>query len=158
MAYRESRNIEASFIAAIEAALTNGGWTGVSTVKAFQKAYDTALPVICVRQNVTVHDPAEVGSTATYRTATILVDIFATSIGQAEDLKDFLISSLKGGFVYSTIIVTNNVAQKTTAGRITITKIIDTPVNLGDELTRLDVHDRYRWLLSFQCKTNKYEA
>jgi hypothetical protein len=156
--YRESRNLEASTIQRIETILTDNNYSGVEVVKTLSKAYDTTLPVICVRVGDTIHSGAELGTHLTQRKPLILIDVFANSDGQKLDLKDLLISGLKSGFVYyNYVIVDGAVSTKTADGRVVIESIIDTPVDLGVNKSDLDLHDRYRWLISLHCSKTKLE-
>jgi len=157
MAYRTGRNIIASVIDNIESLLQSNGWNGVSVVKGFAQAYETELPVICVRINTTEHNPIEVGSSLTVREPNLILDVFATSFGQAEDLKDFLVDELKAGMTYYTYTTVNGTVTGTSAGRLRVFSIKDYPVNFGSELTKIDKYDRYRWVVSMKVSTGQTE-
>ena len=149
MAYRISRNLETTLLEYIDAQLTAGGWTGVGVEKTFARIYDIALPSICLRVQDTDHDPVEIGSDSTVRTVMVLIDLFGTSDGNRLDLKDFLISVLKGGCPYYEFVTTtsgrnSSVDTRTLNGRIRVLNIDDTPVNFEIEKSDLDNHDRFR--------------
>jgi len=157
--YRITRNFEASIVKYIEAELVTANWTGVNVEKTFAKIYDIELPSICVRVGDTIHEKVEVGSDSTKRDAQVLIDIFAENDGQRLDLKDFLIDIFKGGLVFNEYTVTNGVISDTTSnGRIRVLDITDTPLNFNTDKSALDVHDRYRHILTLSVSTGKVEA
>ena len=158
MAYRVSRNIEASLIQFIEDQLV-GAWVGISVEKAFSRVYKIDLPVICIRCGTTSHDSTEIGGNSTVRTPNVLIDIFAEDDGQRLDLKDFLIEKLRGGCVYYDYTITNGqIISKTANGRIRVLNIDDTPIDFDVEKSKLDVHDRYRHLLSLSVSLGRVET
>ena len=131
--YRITRNIEASFIDFITFSV-NTDWSGINVEKTFARVYDLELPTICVR------------------------DVFCKSDGQRLDLKDYLIEKLKGGIVYYDYIIANGAIQtKTANGRIRVMSIDDTPVDFDMDKDKLDVHDRYRHLLSLTISLGRIE-
>ena len=78
------------------------------------------------------------------------------------DLKDFLVNALRNGCVYyefvtSTSSRTSSVETRTANGRLRILKIDDTTINFGTEKTKLDIHDRYRHLLTLTISRGKVE-
>ena len=89
--YRESRNLEISTKDYITEQI-NASWSGINVYRSFGEVSDNNLPAVCIRLGNTLHENVEVGDTATTRTATIFVDIFALDDGQRLDLKDFLIA------------------------------------------------------------------
>jgi len=156
--YRISRNIEASIIQYLESELI-GSWSDVNIEKTFSRVYNIDLPVICIRCGITSHDPAEIGGNSTVRTPSVLIDIFAKSDGQRLDLKDFLIEKLKSGCTYYDYTITNGqITSKVANGRIRITNIDDTPIDFDIEKSKLDVHDRYRHLLTLTCSLGRIEV
>jgi len=157
MSYRATRNIEASFIEAIQT-LMNADWSGVSVEKSFSRVYNIALPVICVRVGSTVHNKVEVGSDATMREPQVFIDIFGSDEGNKLDLKDYLVEKLKSGIVYNTYVIHNGTVQtRTASGRIRVLKIDDVPVSFDTEKDKLDVHDRYRTLITLTVSLGKVE-
>lgn len=158
MAYRQSRNIEASIIEYLTTQLATDSWV-VTVEKTFSKIYKINLPSICVRVGDTLHDRIEIGSTSTKRTATVLIDLFCQDDGQRLDLKDYLQSILKSGLVYYEYIIVNRVVDSKTAnGRISVLEIIDTPINSDVDRDDLDIHDRFRHLLSLQINLSTVEV
>lgn len=156
MAYRISRNLEASLIDYIREELEDAGWADITVEKIIPT--DISLPTICVRLSDTAHNYAELGSNATMRTPLVLIDIFGSNDGNRLDLKDFLISILKGGCPYYEYTIVNNVASKTQNGRITVTNIADTPVDLNVPKSDLDLSDRWRHLLSITIDLERVES
>lgn len=163
--YRVSRNIEASIIQYIEDQLTAGGWTGITVEKTFKRVYDIPVDTfnkngaICVRVGDTTHTQAEIGETSTRRFPFVLIDIFASSDGQRLDLKDYLVSVLKGGMPYYEYETSGNtITSKTQNGRLRVTNIDDEEVNLGVDKSELEIHDRYRHLLSLSLSLGRVEV
>ena len=129
MAYRYSRNIEASIIDYLKAQLAID-WSGVGCEKTFARIYDISLPSVCVRCETTVHNPAQVGDNSTWRNPLILIDIFCTSDGQRLDLKDYIIEKIKAGCPYYDYVIANGTVQsKTQNGRIRVLNIEENWVN-----------------------------
>jgi len=156
--YRTSRNLEASIIQYIEDQLI-GDWTNIRTEKTFARAYDGDLPCICVRCGVTDHTRAEIGETSTYRTATILLDIFAENDGQRLDLKDWLIRKLRNGLpYYEYTIINGKIQDKTQKGRINVLNILDDPIDFDADKNKLDVTDRYRHLITLLVSLGRIES
>lgn len=157
--YRISRNIEASLIDYIKAELITASWNNVNVEKTFARVYDIELPTICIRLSETTHDPVELGTNSTMRTPLILIDIFAKDDGGRLDLKDFLVSILKHGCPYYEYTIANgSIQSKAQNGRIRVLRIADTEVNLGVDKSNLDVHDRYRHLLTLTTSLGRVET
>jgi hypothetical protein len=163
--YRVSRNIEASIIQYIEQELASGGWTNIAVEKTFSRIYDIPIDTfqkqgaVCVRLEDTDHQQAEIGETSTRRFPFALIDIFAASDGQRLDLKDFLIEVLKKGLPFFEYEVNGStIVNKTQNGRIRVSNIDDTLVNLGIDRSLLTVHDRYRHLLTLELSLGRVEV
>jgi hypothetical protein len=155
--YRISRNIEASIIDFLTTELQSQ-WTNIAVEKTFARVYEINLPVICVRCGVTDHVRAEIGGDATIRTAQVLIDLFASSDGQRLDIKDYIIEKIKGGLIYYDYIITNGVIDtKTTNGRLRIMDIDDTPIDFDVDKNKLEVHDRYRHLITLFVSLGRVE-
>jgi len=158
MAYRQSRNIEASLIDYLTTELS-ASWTGISIEKSFSRIYDISLPSVCIRVGDTSHTKAEVGSEATTRTVQVFIDIFASSDGQRLDIKDFIIEKIKGGCIYYDYIISGgSVQSKTSNGRIRVIDIDDSGVNFDTDKDKLDSHDRYRSLITLSISLGRVEA
>lgn len=160
MAYRISRNIEASIIDYINAELTSGGWTNINVEKGFARVYNLPdnVPAVAVRLGVTSHERTGIGTTNTYREPQVLIDIFATDDGMRLDLKDFLVSKLKKGCTYYEYTKSNGqISEKTANGTIAIIEIEDEPINFNEEKNNLEAHDRYRHLLTLTISLGKVE-
>jgi len=161
MAYRISRNLEASIIQYLQTKLEEDGWNGVNVEKTFKRVYSTevTVPIICVRLGNTDHEFVEIGTNSTMRNPLILVDIFASSDGQRLDLKDYLISILKHGCIYYEYVINGNgeIESKIANGKIKILGIDDTIVDLNIDKDALDPKDRYRHLISLNISLDKVE-
>ena len=156
--YRTSRNLEASIIDHLTTNF-NADWSNVNVEKAFARVYDIDLPTICIRANNTSHNKVELGGDSTIRTVQILIDIFATSDGQKLDLTDYIVEKLKAGCVYyDYVIVDGAVDSKTANGRIRVTSLEVTPIDFDTDKDRLDVHDRYRTLLTLSVSLGRVEV
>jgi len=161
MPYRTSRNFEASVIDFINEKLdaTGSGWSNIRVEKSFSYVYDGALPCICVRVGTTEHTRAEIGGTSTYRTANILIDIFATSDGIRLDLKDWLIANIRAGVIYYNYTIVNGATDsKVEDGRINILNIDDVPIDFDMDKDKLDVADRYRHLITLSVSLGQIES
>jgi hypothetical protein len=159
--YGVSRNIEASTIDFITEELESSSFENVTVEKAFSKITDGTLPAVCIRLGDTFYRRGETGSNLIVRKPLLLIDIFAKSDGQRIDLKDFIISKLKGGWKYYRMKVENGeVIEKIEDGRIYIERMIDVIdrelfVENRDEV---DPIDRYRHLISISVTTGKMES
>jgi len=158
MAYRVSRNLEASIIDFLQDNFDDD-WTGINVEKTYSKIYDLSLPSICIRCGVTDHEKIELGDNNTVRTPQILIDIFAENDGQRLDLKDYIVEKIKNGCPYYEYTIANGQVQsKIENGRIRVMTIDDSPINFDGDRNALDPHDRYRHLLTFTVSTGKVEA
>ena len=162
--YRQSRNIEASIIDYLTTNLASA-FSGTTVEKTFKRVYGIPVDtfnktgVVCVRLSETVHELVQIGDNSTQRLPLILIDIFAPNDGIRLDLKDYLVSILRSGIPYYEYEVSgNSITNKTQNGRIRVITIRDTEVNLGINKSLLDVHDRYRHLLSLNVSLGKIEV
>ena len=151
MAYRISRNIEASLIDWLTEELEDSGWTGIRIEKAFAEIYKGTLPAICINVLETRPEKLEVGSKTNLKYFTINIRIFANSDGLRLDLADFITDLLEDDINYYAYTITNGeVAQKDLSGRIVITRFFEDRKELINT-SNLEKEDRYRHLLSFEC-------
>ena len=158
MAYRAFRNIEASIIDKLKANLAVD-WSDVNIEKTFARIYNLSLPSICVRCGTTSHDKAELGSSATIRKTQVLIDVFATSDGLKLDLLDYLVDKIKAGFPYYEYAIANGAVQtKTLNGRIRVLDIDVTHVNFDQDRDKLDLHDKYRGLITLNIGLGRLES
>lgn len=163
--YRISRNLEASIIDFLTTKFLEARWSNIAIEKSFERVYglsmdaNTGAAAICVRLTDTRPTKVEIGTESIWRTALIVVDVFATSDGQRLDLKDFVLDEIKGGCPYFQYTVTGKaISGKTQNGRIRILTITDVPVNLATDKSALDVHDRYRHSLSLEVSISQVES
>jgi len=150
MAYRISRNIEASLIDFITSELTTDGWTGIRTEKSFAEVYKGTLPCIVVNALEIRPQKLEIGSKTNLKYFTVNIRIFATNDGQRLDLSDWLFDELENDINYYAYTITNGVVSaKVLTGRMVITRWFDNRKELINSEV-LEKEDRYRHLLSFE--------
>lgn len=159
--YRTTRNIEASIIEHLKDSLESA-WTNVNIEKSFAKIYTLSLPSVCVRIGRTDFDPAEIGDNKTIRTAQLLIDVFGDSAGLTLDLKEHIIEVLKDGCIYYEYTTkkegrTTVIDTETANGKIRISEISDNAVNLDNDRDKLDIHDRFRWLITCNISLGRIE-
>jgi len=161
--YRRTRNIESSIIQFLEDNVNNN-WGNVVVEKTFTRVYGIPFSekektaCICVRVGTTEHENVEIGGNSTRREVQVLLDIFASNDGQRLDLKDYIIEKIKSGLPYYEYTVSNGqIASKTQNGRIKVLDIDDSPLNFDVEKSSLDVHDRYRHLLTLTVRIGQVE-
>lgn len=156
--YRYSRNIEASFIDYLKPLLqTDWGFDRVE--KGFGEIYKIELPSICVRVRDAIHSKVQIGDDSTTREVPVVIDIFATDDGLKLDLKDYLIEKLKNGLEYYEYEIENSqVKNKVQNGRIRVLTIGETPIDFDTNKENLDLHDRFRYLLTLTISLGRVEA
>jgi hypothetical protein len=148
--FRSKRCIELSSVYYLEQCFASD-WSDITVVKSFSDAYakDIKLPVVCVRLSESTPHRRELGSTTVDSTYMIVVDVFAESTAQRNDLSDYIIDKLKDGWVYYTHARESGTTRgivRTADGRIQVTEFInDMPVDLGDTT---DQKDRFRHIVT----------
>ena len=159
MAYRQTRNQEASIIDALKVNFA-ADWSNINVEMSFARVYKIDLPVLCVRLGNISHSSVEIGTDSTKRSSQLLIDVFASNDGQLRDLVDYTVEKIKAGFVYYDYVITSGVVDSKTAnGRISVKKPIEiTYINFDDNKNNLDTHDRYRSLISAEISIGKAEA
>jgi hypothetical protein len=151
MAYRISRNIEASLIDFITTGLTADGWTGISVLKGFPQEYKGKPPFIGIETLEIRPEKLEIGSKTNIKYFNVKIRIFATNDGQRLDLSDWLFDELEDDVDYYTHTITGGVVSgKVLAGRIVILRYFENRKELINT-ENLEKEDRYRHLLSFEC-------
>lgn len=163
--YNITRNIEASTIDfLVDIFAQSGGFSNITVEKTFKRIYGLQMDVnkgaaaVCVRAIGTQLPKSEIGSNAIYRTTTVMIDIFATSDGQREDLKDYVVYFIKRGIPFFTYQVTNGtISSKIANGRLRVMQIDDNPVNFNVDKNQLQVADRYRHALTLKICTGQIE-
>lgn len=152
MAYRESRNLEASLIDYVVAQLTADGWTNIRTEKSFAKVYDGELPCICINILDTSLVRKEIGTNSRISTYKVAIHIFAVNDGQRLDLSDWMLTKIENDITYYTYTIVNGVVTaKVKSGWINILKITDNRKELTNT-EGLDSSDRYRQLIIFTSR------
>ena len=156
--YRPSRNIEASFVDYLTDNF-NTDWTNVSVKKGMAQVYSINLPVVCIRCGITEHAKAEIGGNATIRTAQVLIDIFCTSDGQKLDMLDYVVKKIKAGIPYYDYEIENGtVKTKLQNGRLRVMDIDVTNIDFNVDKNKLDIHDRYRGLITLSISLGRVEV
>ena len=156
--YRPTRNIEASLVDFLSVNFSVD-FSGVSVEKVFSRVYDTALPVVCVLINTTIHDKAEIGSDSTTRKVTAFLHLFCTSDGQREDFADYIVNKIKGGFIYYDYVINNgSIQSKTANGRIRVLSVETSKIDFDTNPSELDVYDRYRGLVELTLSLGRVES
>ncbi len=148
--YRISRNIEASLLDFISAALITGGWSGITVLKGFPQDYKGKSPFIGV-EALEIHPvKLEIGSSTNIKYFTIKIRIIAKSDGQRLDLVDYFTDLLEDDVDYYEYTIVNGVVStKTLAGRIVITKWNENRKELQNTQD-LETEDRYRQVFVFE--------
>jgi len=159
MAYRQTRNFEISTKDYIESNL-NTDWTNpiIKVYRGWGEVSGNNIPCITVRSGINTHERIGVGSFATRRRVTLLIDIFAISEGQLLDLKDYLVGLLKKSWTYKEYTVTNGSSSSINNGKIVCENISELIINLSNNKSSLDKVDRYRALITVICSTNQVES
>lgn len=150
--FRNTRNVELSVLDYLTSSLQSS-WSGVTTVKGFQQAYKTNLPVVSCRLFNTSVNRKEIGNYLLTKAHTIIIDIFATSDGQRLDLADFILDKLAEGIPYYEF--SHDSGDPSTLAKIQNGKLIvnnffeNGRVDFGDDV---DTHDRFRHIISFNVR------
>jgi hypothetical protein len=150
MAYRNSRNIEASIIDYLTEKLEEDNWIGIRVEKSFTQVYQGTLPCICVSVLDIRPQKLEIGSKTNLKYFTIDFKIFATSDGQRLDLSDWLLDLLEDDIDFYSYTITNGViSSKVLSGKIILTKIFSDKKELVNT-ENLEKEDKYRHLISIE--------
>lgn len=117
------------------------------------------LPAIIVREGTSSYKDIEIGSRLFKRQITLYLEIFATSDAERLTLKDKLINLLRknslpiydisageGEYVFGDVTDYMNVIDMT-----------DYRIRLGEDLSNLDLIDRYRHLINITLDIGKIE-
>ena len=161
--YRKTRSIDATMVDIITSKLSDGGWSDITVQKHYKNIENLTLPIIIVSVENTDYERIQIGDSTMLRKPIIIIDIYATSDGNREDLKDFLISELKDGVImydYTTTTSGRNttVDTKTVNGRITILDITDEPLDRDTDKSNLAVLDRFRHRITLSSQLSKLES
>lgn len=147
--FRQTRNIELSTIYYLTTQI-NANWTDVNVVKSFSQIAEKSVPVVCIRLLDNNPYRREVGSNTLENRYGIIIDIFAKSDGQRLDLADFIIETIKDGWVYYEFSQESGdpeTLEKTANGKVKMVKITrNSKLDFGDNVTSVD---RFRHLISF---------
>jgi hypothetical protein len=150
--YRLSRNTEASVVDFITTQLCTDGWSGIRVEKGFSQAYGGTIPCITVDLFDRPDRRLELGGDKLSKFVIIELRVFATSDGNRQDLKDWLLDSVISGIPYYEYIITNGiVSEKILKGRINVIEITSNRKELVN-LENLSKEDKFRHLLSLRCR------
>ena len=166
MAYRPTRAITASIIDYLKQEFSSeGGWKNIRVQRTFKEIYDLNLDsnkheaAICVRIISNKLPRVEVGDNAYWRTALVMIDIFATSDGQREDLSDYVANKMiKGVPYYKYDIRGDEVLNRVQIGRLRVTIDGDTQVNISTDKSQLQVSDRFRHAITCSVTMSNIEG
>jgi hypothetical protein len=152
MAYRRSRNIEASLIDYFRTALFDDKWEGITVEKSI-KQDELNPPTILINVVDTDVKKLEIGSASTLKFPTVYIRIFADNDGQRLDLADWALDKLEGDIpYYQYSIFDGKVASKDEAGNLVVLQITrDEKELFNTDPTFLSKEDRYRHLIAFTC-------
>lgn len=153
MEWRDSRNLEKSLKLYIKTN-TDADWSGVNVDIAFSYK-EAELPFIAINNDSALHPKLELGSNILDTTDLVIIDIYGTGPAQVLDLKDYLISILKEGFIFYKFSPdpTDPTEQtKIAYGRAYVKIVGDTRVDVGESL---DKCDKNRRRLTLEVERNK---
>jgi len=147
--FSSRRNALLSLIQHIETSI-NADWTDIAVVKSFFASYSQPVPCICVRMLSVDSFRAQIGSDSLRQRYTFIIDIFAKSDGQREDLAEFVVQAVKSGcinYLYSHSSGSKETLDKITDGRLKLISFdSDGKVETS---TNADEHDRFRHSITF---------
>lgn len=151
MAYRISRNIEASIVDKITSQLTTDGWSGIRVEKSFAQVYEGTLPAICINVNSVDPTKLEIGSKTNIKYFEVAIRIFAVNDGQRLDLSDWLTDLLEDDINYYIYTITNGVVSaKVLSGKIHILNFTRNEKEFIN-IENLEKEDKYRHIVTFRC-------
>jgi hypothetical protein len=152
MAYRISRNIEASVVDKIAADIAIDWSTfNIRTTKVFPEVYGGTLPCILVNALEVRPEKLEIGSKTNLKYFTVNIRIFTTSDGMRLDLSDYFTDKFEDDINYYVYTITNGVVSaKVLTGRIVITRWLENRKELVN-IENLELEDKFRHILSFEC-------
>lgn len=150
--FRTTRNVELSLEKALTDAMTTN-WSAVTVTKNFTQATEKTRPVVCFQLININSTRLQIGSDTLFNSYLVTIDIFATSDGQRLDLADFVLDTIKDGWIY--YIHANNeenpqTLDRTSSGRVHIVDFMrNEKVDFGDNT---DKRDRFRQTIVFICR------
>jgi hypothetical protein len=146
MYFQPARNVELSVVDYLRTQI-DANWSNVNTIKSFTQAYKTALPVVCVRLREFPPTRLEVGSNTLLYDYNIVIDIFANSEGQKNDLAYFIMDKMKDGCVYYEFSQTSGAPEtltKVANGRLHVKDYLsNTALDFGEDADKYDQHRFY---------------
>jgi len=154
--YNQSNNIKTSLYYFIATQLIADGLS-YNLIMGFENAYSVTLPVIAIRSRIKNLIFAEIGSTKTTKDHTIMIDIFARSEDEKNDMKDWLTDILINGCDYNTYVIGDDrePIETETDYKIIVKSINEENINFNSDLSGLSEHDKYRYRLNLAVTTNE---
>jgi len=150
--FRERRNIELSTVEHFRTQI-DANWSNVTTVKSFLQSYSEKLPIICVGLIAPNSRRLEIGSNTLDKEYVIRFDIFAKSIGQRNDLADFILDTAIEGWDYKEYSHKSGDAEvldSITTGRINLWRVnSDVPLEFPENA---DEYDKFRHYIEVAVK------
>lgn len=145
---REKRNIELSTVYFLENEF-DSNWSGVNVVLSFAKVMQVDNPVVCIRLINTESLRREIGTTEHNKQHMLVIDIFANSNAQRNDLSDFILDTIYAGYPYYEHTYDSNKNYiRTQDGRVSILQIIrDEAVENFDAVSKKEQYRHQMTLL-----------
>lgn len=157
--YRIHRNIEKSILDYLQEQI-DLSFTAITVLKGNSRVYssDVPMPIVAVVLTDNIHNPSEIGNTATRRDVLVIINLYCDNMGLTLDLKEYIISKIKNGLVYYKYTIENRVvSSKIADGRIQFKNLRGMPIDLMTDKSTLNERDRNRWQITANCQTNKVE-
>ena len=108
-----------------------------------KESKDWTLPCITVYLDNQTSERAEVGTNNRLKSYLIIMDIFATTEGERQDLSDWLEETVNDGFRYLTMAPSTNDPQspiQVAGGLVSVNFVTNTRVALGQNVNPEDSH------------------
>lgn len=150
MAYRLSRNLEASLIDYFRAELITDSWSGVQCEKSLKQS-EIKPPSIIIYCSDTDTEKKEIGSGIYIKYPTIVIRIFGTDEGIREDVMDWILEKLEENIYYYEYS-NGGKTKSSVKGGIIIRKIIRMEKELANtDPENIEYRDRYRGNITVSC-------
>lgn len=154
MAYRLSRNLEASLIDFFRVELVTDGWVGIQCEKSL-KQEKIKTPCILIYCSDTDTQLKEIGSGKYLKFPTIIIRVFGTDEGNREDLADWILEKLEESITYYEYSNGGN-TKSAAMGDIIVRKITRNEKELANTSPELlEYSDRYRHNITISCFVGK---
>lgn len=162
--FRITRNIEYSILDYLKEQLEKYNWNNVDVLFRNRRTPQTQLPYVAIKYSNTNHNWVQLGDNSSYRTFTIILDLYCESDGQREDLKDTIIDFIKHGFPvnqYEKYYAENTnakIALSHPIGKAVLqSPPLEEEIDLNLSKDQLAPADRYRHRITINCFTGQVE-